>query len=136
MEVTIVAAKVPSYESGRAVVPDILASKATAVLAFDDLTAQGIMTGMADRGVAVPEEISIVGCDDVLGAATYPSLTTVSNRSDEAGRAGMSLLLDMLNSRAVGDARLVLDTHLVVRNTTALATRKPELKSRKIAAAE
>ncbi|WDR07249.1 LacI family DNA-binding transcriptional regulator [Devosia rhodophyticola] len=119
MEVTIVAAKVPSYESGRAVVPDILASNATAVLAFDDLTAQGIMTGIADRGVSVPGQISIVGCDDVLGAATYPSLTTVSNRSDEAGRAGMSLLLDMLNSRAVGDACLVLDTHLVVRNTTA-----------------
>lgn len=109
------AAKVPSYESGRAVVPDILTSNATAVVAFDDLTAQGIMTGMADRGVSVPEQISIVGCDDVLGAATYPSLTTVSNRSDEAGRAGMSLSLDMLNSRAVG----VLGTHLVVRNTTA-----------------
>lgn len=133
MEVTIVAARVPSYESGRAVVPDILASKATAVLAFDDLTAQGIMTGMADSGVSVPGQISIVGCDDVLGAATYPSLTTVSNRSDEAGRVGMSLLLDMLNSRAVGDARLVLDTHLVVRNTTAPAAGKPKNKPRQAA---
>lgn len=118
MAVTVVAAKVPSYESGRAVVPDILASRAVAVVAFDDLTAHGIMTGMADRGVSAPGQISIVGCDDVLGAATYPSLTTVSNRSDEAGRAGMSLLLDMLNSHAVGDTRLVLGTHFVVRNTT------------------
>jgi LacI family transcriptional regulator len=122
LEVDIVAARVPSYESGRAVVPDILATGATAVIAFDDLTAQGIMTGMADRGVAVPADFSVVGCDDVLGAATYPSLTTVSNRSDEAGRAAMSLLLDMLGSRAVGDARLTLDTHLVARNTTAPPT--------------
>jgi LacI family transcriptional regulator len=123
LEVSIVAARVPSYESGRAVVPDILATGATAAIAFDDLTAQGIMTGMADRGVSVPADFSIVGCDDVLGAATYPSLTTVSNRSDETGRAAMSLLLDMLGSRAVGDARVTLDTYLVVRNTTAVPPR-------------
>lgn len=119
MGVDIVAARVPSYDSGRAVVPGILATRATAVIAFDDLTAQGIMTGMADLGVSVPADFSVVGCDDVLGAATYPALTTVSTRSGEAGLAAMSLLLDMLGSRAVGDARLSLDTHLVTRGTTA-----------------
>jgi LacI family transcriptional regulator len=121
MQVTVIVAKVPSYDSGRSVTPDILETKATAVVAFDDLTAQGIMTRLAELGVSVPGQISIVGCDDVLGAATFPALTTVSNRSPEAGRVGMSLLLDLLNSQAVGDARLVLDTYLVVRNTTAAA---------------
>lgn len=118
LEVSIVAAQVPSYQSGRAVVQDILNTGATAAIAFDDLTAQGIMTGMADRGVSVPAAFSVVGCDDVLGAATYPSLTTVSNRSDEAGRIAMSLLLDMMSGRVVGDARFSLDTHLVARGTT------------------
>lgn len=127
LEVDIVNAHVPSYESGRAVVPQILESKATAAVAFDDLTAQGIMTGMAERGISIPRQFSLVGCDDVLGAATYPSLTTVSNRSDEAGRAGVSLLLDMLSGRMAGDTRLVLDTHLVVRQTTAApAWEKPK----------
>jgi LacI family transcriptional regulator len=125
LEVSIVAARVPSYESGRAVVQDILDTGATAVIAFDDLTAQGIMTGMADRGVNVPGDFSVIGCDDVLGAATYPSLTTVSNRSDEAGRIAMSLLLDLLNSGVVGDARLSLETHLVTRGTTAAAPKQP-----------
>lgn len=125
LEVSIVAARTPSYESGRAVVQDILDTGATAAIAFDDLTAQGIMTGMADRGVTVPADFSVIGCDDVLGAATYPSLTTVSNRSEEAGRIAMSLLLDMMSSGVVGDARLSLDTHLVTRGTTAVAPSRP-----------
>lgn len=119
LHVDVVAARVASYESGRAVVPNILATSATAAIAFDDVTAHGIMTGMADSGVSVPAQFSVIGCDDVLGAATYPSLTTVSTRSEEAGQAAMSLLIDLLKSRAVGDARVALDTHLVARGTTA-----------------
>ena len=115
----ILRSRVPSYESGRIVAPELLASKATAAIAFDDLTAQGIMTGIAELGMSVPDDFSLVGCDDVLGAATYPSLTTVSNRSDEAGRVCVTLLLEMLSFRSSGDARLVLDTHLVARQTTA-----------------
>lgn len=119
MSVEIVSPAVPSYESGRSVVTQLLASGVTAAVAFDDLTAQGIMTGMAERGISVPNAFSIIGCDDVLGAATYPALTTVSNRSDEAGGAGVKLLLDMLEGQMLGNTRLVLDTHLVIRNTTA-----------------
>ena len=66
----------------------------------------------------VPGQFGVVGCDDVLGAATYPSLTTVSNRSVEAGKAALSLLLELLQSQSLRDIRYVLDTHLVIRNTT------------------
>jgi len=117
--VNIIGGRVPSYENGRSAVSEILATPATAVIAFDDLIAQGIMTGLADIGISVPADFSVVGCDDVLGAATYPALTTVSTRSGEAGLAAMSLLLDMLASRTARDARLSLDTHLVRRATTA-----------------
>jgi LacI family transcriptional regulator len=77
-----------------------------------------VLAGLADRGIAVPTDFSVVGCDDVLGAATYPSLTTVSNRSVEAGKVALSLLMEMLQTRAVTDVRYVLETHLVIRNTT------------------
>jgi LacI family transcriptional regulator len=100
------------------VVTNILATRATAAIAFDDVTAHGIITGMADRGLVVPDDFSIIGCDDVLGAATHPPLTTVSTRSDEAGQAAVTLLLDKLNSRSVDDARITLGTHLVIRDTT------------------
>jgi len=118
LTVEIVPALVPSYDVGRSSVGRILATGATAAIAFDDLTAQGVLAGLADRGVDVPADFSVVGCDDVLGAATYPPLTTVSNRSVEAGKVAVSLLIDMLQSRVVHDARYVLETHLVIRNTT------------------
>ncbi|QRM29986.1 LacI family DNA-binding transcriptional regulator [Microvirga sp. VF16] len=120
LKVDVVAAAVASYDAGREVVAAILATGATAAIAFDDLMAQGILGGLSDRKIRVPDQFSIVGCDDVLGAATYPSLTTVSNRSVEAGKAALSLLLELLQSQPVRDIRYVLDTHLVVRNTTIL----------------
>jgi LacI family transcriptional regulator len=118
LTVEVVAAPLPTYEAGRHAVGAVVATGATAAIAFDDLTAQGILAGLADRGIAVPSQFSVVGCDDVLGAATYPPLTTVSNRSTEAGKAALSLLIEMLNSRAIRDVRYVLETHLVIRETT------------------
>lgn len=119
MEVSIVKTAVPSHEAGRMAAESVLETGATATIAFDDLMAQGIMAGLAERGVSVPDDMSVVGCDDVLGAATYPALTTVSSRSAEAGKAAISLLLDLLHTGSVGDAKLELDTHLVIRATTA-----------------
>ncbi|EIM30538.1 LacI family DNA-binding transcriptional regulator [Microvirga lotononidis] len=118
LKVDIVASVVPSYEAGREAVAAVIATGATAAIAFDDLTAQGILAGLADRRINVPSQFGVIGCDDVLGAATYPSLTTVSNRSVEAGKAALSLLVELLQSQSVRDIRYVLDTHLVVRNTT------------------
>jgi LacI family transcriptional regulator len=118
LAVEVVAAPVPSYEAGWRAVDAIVGSGATAAIAFDDLTAQGVLAGLAHREIAVPRDFGVVGCDDVLGAVTYPALTTVSNRSTEAGKAALSLLLEILGSKAIRDVRYVLETHLVVRNTT------------------
>jgi LacI family transcriptional regulator len=113
-----VAAPIPSYQAGRTVAPQVLRTGATAAIAFDDVTAHGLLAGLAENGVAVPKDFGVVGCDDVLGAVTQPALTTVSNWSTEAGRAAVSLLFDMLQSTAIRDVRYVLETHLVVRDTT------------------
>ena len=102
----------------------ILDTGATAAIAFDDMVAQGILSGLAELDIRVPERFSVVGCDDVLGAATYPALTTVSNRSREAGKAALSLMLEILQTRAMGDTRYILDTHLVIRGTTAAVSEK------------
>lgn len=121
--VETVPAVLPSYNSGRNAVGAILATGATAAVAFDDLTAQGVLAGLAEKSISVPLDFSVIGCDDVLGAVTYPALTSVSNRSMEAGRVAVFLLLDMLQSRAVRDVRYVLETHLVMRETTALQSK-------------
>jgi LacI family transcriptional regulator len=122
-----VPAPIPSYQAGRAAAPQVLRTGATAAIAFDDVTAHGLLAGLADNGVAVPRDFSVVGCDDVLGAVTQPALTTVSNWSVEAGRAAVSLLFDMLQSSAIRDVRYVLETHLVVRDTTGAATPRQAL---------
>lgn len=109
---------IPSYQAGRDAAPQVLRTGATAAIAFDDVTAHGLLAGLADAGVAVPGDFSVIGCDDVLGAVTQPALTTVSNWSVEAGRTAVSLLFDMLQASATSDVRHVLDTHLVVRETT------------------
>jgi LacI family transcriptional regulator len=119
IEVDTINARMPTHEAGRLAAGAIRDTGATAVIAFDDLLAQGVMAGLSELGLSVPGDLSVVGCDDVLGAATYPALTTVSNRSVEAGEQALSLLLDHFRSGALGDVRFMMDTHLVVRATTA-----------------
>ncbi len=119
LEVRTLAARRPTFEEGRRSVVALLASGVSAVVAFDDLVAQGVLAGLAEQGVAVPAAFSVVGCDDVLAARVYPPLTTVSARSAEAGTAAVELLTGRLASgAAMADTRLLLDTSLVVRATT------------------
>ena len=125
MEVTTIKARVPTHELGRRIVPEILATGATAAIAFDDVTAQGILIGLTENGVSVPQQFSLVGCDDIMdGAATSPPLTTVSSKAEEAGRTAVSLLLDLIRGPAGKDVRYALETHLIVRGTTAPRPKK------------
>jgi LacI family transcriptional regulator len=123
LQVRIVPAQLASFENGYAAAAAILEHGATAAVAFDDLMAQGALAGLAARGVSVPADVSIIGCDDVLGVMTYPPLSSVSNACTEAGRVAVSLLMDMLKTRIVRDARYVLTTSLVIRNTTGAAAK-------------
>lgn len=114
-------ARISSYAAGQQAVPGLLSSGVTAVVAFDDLLAHGVLAGLAEQQVSVPGEFSVVGCDDVMAAQTYPPLTTVSARAAEAGAAAVDLLTQRLEQgeHAASDVRVLLDTSLVVRATTA-----------------
>jgi LacI family transcriptional regulator, galactose operon repressor len=118
LKVSAVAARRSTYDAGVQRVEEILDSGASAAIAFDDLLAQGILAGLAARGIAVPDQFSVIGCDDVLAATMYPPLTTVSARGDQAGRAAVDLLVTSLDGDP-GDACRILDTSLVLRSTTA-----------------
>jgi LacI family transcriptional regulator len=121
LKVLTIPAQMASFQTGYFAASAILDYRATAAVAFDDLMAQGALAGLAARGVEVPRDFSIVGCDDVLGAMTYPPLSSVSNACTEAGRVAVSLLMDMLKTRVVSDVRYVLGTSLVIRKTTGRA---------------
>lgn len=89
------------FADGRAAASSIVESEATAVFAFDDLMAAGVIAGLSDLGERVPTDRSIVGCDDVLLAQTMtPSLTTVTAPYQELGRASVEMLLEIIAGQA------------------------------------
>ena len=113
----------PTREGGAAVAGEALATGASAVLTFNDLQAIGLLAALADRGVRVPGEVSVVGCDDIFGADfCAPALTTLAAPVEEAGRRATALLLDrLIGSPRVGDGtapEVRLPARLVVRDST------------------
>jgi LacI family transcriptional regulator len=116
---------VPQFEGGVAAADLVLAAGVTAVIAYNDLIALGILNRFNVRGVAVPAEISVVGCDDiVLSAMGHPALTTVALPMQLVGRAGVDLLLHVINSPdREATSRRELPTQLMVRGSTGPACR-------------
>ncbi len=111
---TVVEAGTASFSSGTNVVDTLLAAGATACIAFDDVLAQGICYGIAQRGIDVPQDISVIGCDDIMG---FPRLTTVSSPSTRAGRTAVELLIQSLKTNLSPDTCVVLETDLLLRDT-------------------
>ena len=111
-------------DGGHEAMQRILASavRPTAVMASNDLTAIGAMGAIAEAGLRVPEDISVVGYDDIqLSAFTMPPLTTVSLPRAEIANAAFHALLNAMQSDApkpvAGEEHKVLPT-LVVRKST------------------
>ncbi len=109
----------PSVSGGVAAADLVVASGATAVVAFNDMVALGLLSRLAARGRRVPGDISVVGVDDiVVSSLTDPPLTTVRLAVAESGRAGVDLLLSIVQEHAAPPPPLLLETHLVVRGST------------------
>src|SRR4051812_22597962 len=105
----------PTLASGPAAADIGLATGATALVAFNDLLAIGVLRRLGERGLAVPDRISVVGYDDIFGADfSPPPLTTVAAPVAEAGR----LLVDVLLSGRTPAPELTLPTSLLVRAST------------------
>ncbi|MEU7813266.1 LacI family DNA-binding transcriptional regulator [Pseudonocardia sp. NPDC049154] len=104
----------PTLEAGAAAADAALATDATAVIAFNDLLAIGVLQRLEHRGVAVPDALSVVGGDDIFGATfCRPPLTTLASPADQAGRT----LVDMLTGR-IDATEVVLPAPLVARDST------------------
>lgn len=111
----------PAVLGGAAAADAALASGATAAIAHNDLLAIGILRRYAERGVRVPEDVSVVGYDDIFGADfCSPPLTTLGGSISEAGRLAVDLLLGMrdMSWRAEAASQVVLPSHLIVRAST------------------
>ena len=110
----------PSKRSGAAAADALLNSGATACITFNDYIAIGMLVRLKERGIDVPGEVSIVGCDDTFGADfCSPPLTTLTSHAEQAGRAATDMLLNSVNPKyARTRTRNNLATHLTIRTST------------------
>ncbi|MBT2551003.1 LacI family DNA-binding transcriptional regulator [Arthrobacter sp. ISL-65] len=109
----------PTVDGGRQVAREVRASGATAVLTYNDLLAIGLMQELQAAGMVVPDQISIVGFDDIFGADfTTPPLTTVRSPLGECGAGATARLLDLLSGRGEPAGTLRVETELVLRGSS------------------
>ena len=123
IRIDTISAERPTFNAGLKVVSAVLHSGATAAITFDDFVAHGLLSGLAEHHIPVPKKFSVIGMDDVLGASTFPALTSVSGRCDEAGRIAIQLLIGAMQGKS-SDICTVLRTHLAIRATTGQAFRR------------
>jgi DNA-binding LacI/PurR family transcriptional regulator len=90
----------------------------TAVFAFNDLMAMGVIAALQRAGRRVPEDISVVGFDDIPQTSMmFPSVTTVAQPAAELGQRSVGLLLERIKNQDAPPQRLVLSTTLVERES-------------------
>jgi DNA-binding LacI/PurR family transcriptional regulator len=93
---------------------------ATAVFVANDQMALGVLRALVEAGIRVPDQVSVVGFDDVPESAYFtPPLTTVRQDFDEVGRLALKLLLDQLADGAAEEHHVVVEPRLVVRQSSA-----------------
>ncbi|GAA0964415.1 LacI family DNA-binding transcriptional regulator [Acrocarpospora macrocephala] len=120
IELSILGPNSPTEHGGLAAADAVLAADVTAVLAYNDLMAIGLVEGLDERGVEVPGRISVVGVDDIVpGRLTRPKLTTVAMPTEAAGRTAVDLLLQLVGAGETATPALAtLATHLIIRDST------------------
>jgi DNA-binding LacI/PurR family transcriptional regulator len=92
----------------------------TAVFCGNDTMALGVIRALAERGLRVPEDISIIGFDDVPEAGFYrPPLTTVRQDFGEVGRQALSTLVDRMSGAIPAGPRVRVAPELIIRSSAA-----------------
>jgi DNA-binding LacI/PurR family transcriptional regulator len=98
-----------------------VAAGLTAVLAYNDLMALGIIARLHARGITVPDEMSVVGIDDINAATLVsPALTTVRAPLRKVGSAAVDRLVDSLDPHSVPRETEYLPIEIVVRQSTSV----------------
>lgn len=97
-----------------------LSERPTALFCANDEMAIGAMQACREAGLGLPEDMSIVGFDDIAFAAySHPRLTSVHQPRNRIGEQVMTLMLKMLRNEVVEESRIVLAHELVIRDSTA-----------------
>jgi len=111
----------PDGYAGASVLLD-LASPPTAIFASNDVMAMGVMDAVRNRKMYIPEDISVLGFDNIpQSAMVFPPLTTVQQPLEQMGRVATQMLLDILKNPDKNVGRIELPTELIVRDSTSVS---------------
>jgi LacI family transcriptional regulator len=111
----------PTVEHGYRAALSLLdmADPPTAIVGFNDRMAVGTLQAAADRGLRVPQDLSIAGFDDIeVSRVTQPALTTVHQPLEEMGRMAVNQILRLVDGHAIHALHVELAVQLVVRGST------------------
>lgn len=107
-------------QRGRLGLEHCLAAGVTALFCYNDQIAISVLNSCYYKGLAIPQDLSVIGFDDIRPASyVTPPLTTVRQPLQQMGRTGMEMVLALIEKRSVRDQRL--DCALVVRSSTGAA---------------
>jgi LacI family transcriptional regulator len=113
----------PGPEPGHQATQELLSRNApfSAIFSFNDVSAVGAISALREAGLQIPRDVSVVGFDDVLFAATsHPPLTTVRQPLRQMGQMAAATLLGMIQGDAASQPGTVITVHpeLVIRRST------------------
>ncbi|MEZ4726258.1 MAG: substrate-binding domain-containing protein [Caldilineaceae bacterium] len=107
-------------QRGRLGLDHCLAAGVTAIFCYNDQIAISVLNSCYHKGIAVPQQLSIVGFDDIRPASyVNPPLTTIRQPLQQMGRTGMEMVLALIDKRPAENK--LLDCALVVRASTGVA---------------
>ncbi|SDD41720.1 transcriptional regulator, LacI family [Sanguibacter gelidistatuariae] len=116
----------PYFSGGYPAADIAVASSATAVIAYNDLMALGIIDRLRQRGISVPDDMSVVGFDDVpVASLVSPALTTIQIPLAGLGRRGVDLLVERLEGAVDVTTRSEVPVELIIRNSTSVPAASP-----------
>jgi LacI family transcriptional regulator len=94
----------------------------TALFAYNDISAIGAIRALQEQGLRVPQDVSVMGFDDIPGAAFHtPSLTTVRQPLNRMGEVAAQSLLERIEGATEYPSEIAIEPELVVRESTAKA---------------
>ena len=106
----------PSYEAALHLLD--LPDPPTAIFAANDVAAFGVIDAIHARGLCFPDDVSVVGFDDIPeAAAARPALTTVRQQLIEMGRTAVRMLVEYIAQPERPTRRITLDTELIIRES-------------------
>jgi DNA-binding LacI/PurR family transcriptional regulator len=89
----------------------------TAIFAGNDETAHGVYKALRDSGLRIPEDISVVGCDDTIGAWLYPGLTTIREFPEQLGKQMVEMILNRVANPGHPPQHITVPTEFIKRDS-------------------